>query len=169
MNRFQRSLAVAAFAAAAAFPQAGGTVAADSSAGQSAASGAPAAGGALSGGAVTYLSAAEVQAGFSHGAVLVDGGRYMVHASRREGAGQAEVHALDTDIIYVLDGSATLVTGGTVVEGKNTAPDEVRGSSIAGGETRMLRKGDVIVVPNGTPHWFREVQPPLLYYVVKVR
>ena len=163
MNRFQRSLALAALATAAALPQAGGTIAADSTPGQAAASGAPA------GAGVTYLSAAEVQAGFSHGAVLVDGGRYMVHASRREGAGQAEVHALDTDIIYVLEGSATLVTGGAVVEGKGTSSNEIRGSSIAGGETRTLRKGDVIVVPNGTPHWFREVDGPVLYYVVKVR
>ena len=61
------------------------------------------------------------------------------------------------------------VTGGTVVDGKTTAPDEIRGPRIDGGESRRLGKGDVIIVPNGTPHWFKEVQGPVLYYVVKVR
>jgi glc operon protein GlcG len=120
---------------------------------------------------VTYFPADEVAAAFAKGAVLFDGaGRnYLVHASRREAAGQAEVHVRDTDIIHVLQGATTFVTGGTVVDGKTTAPDEIRGSSIDGGETRHLGKGDVIIVPNGTPHWFKEVQGPVLYYVVKVR
>jgi len=92
-----------------------------------------------------------------------------VHASRREAAGQAEVHTRDTDIIYVLEGATTFVTGGTVVEGKTTAPDEIRGTAITDGASRRLGKGDVIIVPNGTPHWFKEVDGPVLYYVVKVR
>jgi glc operon protein GlcG len=123
-------------------------------------------------GAVQFFGHEQVAAAFAKGAVLVDGsgGRnYMVHASRREGAGQAEVHARDTDLIYVLSGSATFVTGGTVVEPKETAPDEVRGARIDGGETRQLVPGDVLVVPSGVPHWFREVPGPLTYYVVKVR
>lgn len=33
----------------------------------------------------------------------------------------------------------------------------------------MITKGDVVVIPNGTPHWFKEVKAPFLYYVVKVR
>jgi glc operon protein GlcG len=122
--------------------------------------------------AVSYYDSKTVAAAFAKGAVLSNGagGRnYMVHASRREGAGEAEVHAKDTDIIYVLDGSATFVTGGTVVDPKTTAPDEVRGREVRQGETRQLAKGDVIIVPNGTPHWFKEVAPPFTYYVVKVR
>jgi mannose-6-phosphate isomerase-like protein (cupin superfamily) len=80
----------------------------------------------------------------------------------------AEVHTRDTDIVYVLSGTATLVTGGTVVGGRETAMDEVRGASVTDGETRRLVKGDVVVVPNGVPHWFKEVASPFLYYVVKV-
>ena len=120
---------------------------------------------------VTYFPAEKVSAAFAKGAVLFDGdGRnYMVHASRRDGAGQAEVHVKDTDIIYMLDGSTTFVTGGTVVGGKTTAPDEIRGTSVEHGDTRRLGKGDVIIVPNGTPHWFKQVDGPVLYYVVKVR
>ena len=93
----------------------------------------------------------------------------MVHASRRDADGQAEVHEKDADIIYMLEGTTTFVTGGTVVGGKTTAPDEIRGTSVRGGETRTLSKGDVIVVPKGTPHWFKDVSGPVLYYVVKVR
>jgi glc operon protein GlcG len=93
---------------------------------------------------------------------------YKIHASRREAAGQAEVHLVDTDIIHVLDGTATFVTGGEVVDPKTTAPDEIRGASIRGGQTRTLAAGDVVVVPNGVPHWFKEVGGVMLYYVVKV-
>jgi glc operon protein GlcG len=121
---------------------------------------------------VSYFDSHLVADAFSKGAVLEDGsdGRnYMIHASRREKAGMAEVHVWDTDVIYVLDGSATFVTGGEMVDGKTIAPGEIRGAAIQGGETRRLVKGDVITVANGTPHWFKEVQGPFLYYVVKVR
>jgi uncharacterized protein GlcG (DUF336 family)/mannose-6-phosphate isomerase-like protein (cupin superfamily) len=120
---------------------------------------------------VSYYQAPQVRDAFAKGAVLFDGeGRnYMVHASRRDGAGQAEVHAKDADIIYVLDGTATFVTGGSVVDPKTTAPDEVRGRELVRGETRTLSKGDVVIVPAGTPHWFEKVPAAFTYYVVKVR
>ena len=111
-------------------------------------------------------------AAFAKGAVLFDaedGRNYMGHASHRDAAGMAEVHELDADIIYVLEGSATLVTGGTAENLKATAPNELRGSGIHGGETRRLAKGDVLIVPKGTPHWFQQVSSPFNYYVVKVR
>jgi mannose-6-phosphate isomerase-like protein (cupin superfamily) len=118
--------------------------------------------------ATTYLPAAEVTAAFAKGRPLVEVDGYKIHASRRETAGQAEVHARDTDVIYVLEGGATIVTGGTVVEPRTVAEDEVRGRLIDGGATRELARGDVFVIPNGVPHWFKTVQAPLLYYVVKV-
>ena len=93
--------------------------------------------------------------------------KYMVHASRREQPGMAEVHTKDADIVYVLEGTATLVTGGGAVNLKPIAADEFRGEKIDGGETRQLAKGDVIIVPAGVPHWFKEVSNPFLYYVVK--
>jgi glc operon protein GlcG len=121
--------------------------------------------------AVTYFNNKEVSAAFAKGAVLVDGSNnrnYMVHASRRDKPGMAEIHTLDTDVIYVLDGAATFVTGGTAVDVKTVAPNEIRGTMINGGESRRISKGDVIVVPNGVPHWFKEVDAALIYYVVKV-
>src|SRR5690242_16196976 len=69
---------------------------------------------------VAYFPKKDVDEGFAIGSVLFDGsgGRnYMVHASRRESSGMVEVHTKDTDIIYVLKGAATIVTGGTMVDG----------------------------------------------------
>lgn len=116
---------------------------------------------------VTYIAAADVSAAFVQGRPLVETPAYKVHASRREAEGMAEVHVRDTDIIYVLDGSASIVTGGQVIEGKVTAIDEIRGRGIAGGTSQRLVKGEVFIVPNGVPHWFRDVQSPFIYYVVK--
>lgn len=121
-------------------------------------------------GNVTYFGKEQVQESFAKGAVLFDGSdKYMVHTSHRDKPGVAEVHVKDADIIYVQEGSATFVTGGTVVDPKPTAPDEIRGKEITGGETRTITKGDVIIVPAGTPHWFKEVPAPMAYYVVKAR
>jgi len=117
---------------------------------------------------VTTLPASTVKAGFAKGSVLLDRGDYQVHASRRDSPGKAEVHQLDTDVFYVLEGTATLVTGGKVPDLAASAPNELRGSRIEGGDVRTIGPGDVVVVPSGTPHWFREVKAPVLYFAVKV-
>ena len=122
--------------------------------------------------AVTFFDSQTVDDAFAKGAVLEDGSNgenYMVHASRREKPGMSEVHELDTDIIYVLGGTATFITGGKSIESRMVAANEYRGTMIDGGETRQLKKGDVVIVPKGTPHWFKQVDGTFLYYVVKVR
>ena len=124
-------------------------------------------------GKVTYFESAKVSDAFSKGGVLFDGNggalNYKIHSGRRVAPGQSETHIKDTDVIYVLQGDATFVTGGTSLDAKSTAPDELLGSSIKGGETWHLKKGDIIIVPKGVPHWFKEVQGTVLYLVVKVR
>ncbi len=117
---------------------------------------------------VTYIGGEKTRAAFAAGMPLTETPAYKVHASRRDAPGLAEVHDRDTDILYVLEGAATLVTGGTVTGEKQTAADERRGDAIVGGKSRSLAKGDLVVVPNGTPHQFTAVTAPLLYYVVKV-
>ncbi len=117
---------------------------------------------------VTFIPAAKTAAAFAKGQPLIETNGYKVHASRRNEPGGAEVHTRDTDVIHVLDGTAVIVTGGTVVDGKTIATDEIRGARIDGGTPQALAKGDVLIVPNGVPHWFREVKAPFLYYVVKV-
>jgi glc operon protein GlcG len=116
---------------------------------------------------VTRLDAKRVAAAFETGAPLFESASYKVHASRRDAPGEAEIHRVDTDIFYVLDGRAELVTGGRIEDARDAAPAEVRGPSITGGTTRELAKGDVIVIPAGVPHWFRTVSEPVRYYVVK--
>jgi len=119
---------------------------------------------------VSYFPKEAVKAGFAKGIVLFDqSDKYMVHTSRREQPGMAEIHTKDADIVYVLDGTAALITGGTPIGVKPIGNDELRGERIDGGEVRQLAKGDVIIVPAGVPHWFKEVTNPFLYYVVKAR
>ena len=118
---------------------------------------------------VTLFPAPQVAKAFAKGMPLLEVANYKVHASHRDEPGIVEVHTRDTDIIYILEGTATLVTGGTLVEGRNIEPEEIRGKDVRGGEARQITKGDVVVIPNGTPHWFKEVKGPINYYVVKVR
>jgi glc operon protein GlcG len=118
---------------------------------------------------VSYFPAGQVQKAFEKGVPLIEVANYKVHASHRDGPGIAELHTHDTDIIYMLEGAATLVTGGTVIDAKTIEPQEIRGKEVKGGEARQIGKGDVIVIPHGAPHWFKEVSGPINYYVVKVR
>jgi glc operon protein GlcG len=118
-------------------------------------------------GEVLHFDKATVDAAFAAGRPLTENALYKVHASRRDAPGVGEVHLGDTDIIYVLSGHATFVTGGALVGAKQIAPNELRGERIEGGVLRELAPGDVVVVPNGTPHWFKAIRGPVTYYVVK--
>jgi glc operon protein GlcG len=117
--------------------------------------------------AATYIRAADVAAKFQKGGLLLNTDFYKVDAGRREKPGEVEWHARDTDIMYMVEGSATVVTDGEMVNSRHTAPGEIRADSIKDGITHKLSPGDVLVIPNGLPHQFIEVSNPFLYYVVK--
>jgi mannose-6-phosphate isomerase-like protein (cupin superfamily) len=121
--------------------------------------------------AVLYYPSSQVSVSFEKGGPLFDGKdrNYTVSTGHRDKPGASELHEKDTDVFYVVDGSATFVTGGKMLEGKSTGPNEVRGSGIDGGDTRQLNKGDVIIIPAGVPHWFKDVKSTFNYFVVKVR
>lgn len=102
------------------------------------------------------------------GGTLVTAPNLSVTIAHRDGPGMVEVHDKETDTFYVLDGAATVVTGGTMLGGKVTGPGQQRGTDISGGEERHVTKGDVMVIPAGVPHWFKEVAGSVDYYVVKV-
>jgi len=119
--------------------------------------------------AVIFIDHDKVAAGFAKGGTLLNNGAYQILTSHRTETGQVEVHAQYGDIMYVVDGSATVVTGGTVVDGKTTGPGEIRGKSITGGKSNHLVPGDVLVIQAGTPHWFQQVDKLVNYYVVKPR
>ncbi len=97
--------------------------------------------------------------------------RSPAHAAillRRTAQGKAEVHEAQADAWYVIDGGCAFVTGGTVISGAPTAPGEIRGSGITGGEERVISKGDFARVPAGVPHWVKKIQgKEIVYMVVK--
>ena len=74
-----------------------------------------------------------------------------------------------TDVWHVIEGSATLVTGGSVVDGASTTPGEILGQSINGGSSRKMRKGEFAIIPAGVAHWVSSVDgKEFLYIVVKM-
>jgi len=115
----------------------------------------------------TFIDPKNVSAAFAKGMPLLETAGYKVHASRRVEPGQAEIHTLDTDVIYVVDGSATLVTGGKAIDAKEIGPNELRGTKIEGGQEHQITKGEVIIIPNGVPHQFTAVNGELHYFVCK--
>src|SRR5215470_10957651 len=121
---------------------------------------------------VMYFSSEEITPAFKANLMMYDGvpeKNYRVAVFHRDKGGEVEIHKKDTDVFYILEGKATLVTGGTVTGGRETAPDEVRIATMEGGVTRKIGKGDVIVVPANVTHWFKEVEKPVTYFGVKVR
>ena len=117
---------------------------------------------------VVHIDAQKVAAAFASAAPLLVTDKFKVQTGNRTAPGEVEIHEKDTDIFYILEGSATFVTGGRAIDPKQTAPGETRAAKISGGEERRLAKGDVIVIPKRVPHWFKEVQGRMVYYVVKV-
>jgi glc operon protein GlcG len=97
------------------------------------------------------LSAAEVSHTFEDGGLLMDTLRFQLDAARRTGPGGRECHESATDIMRVVEGRATVVTGNN-----------------GEGMTHELGPGDVLVIPEGVPHEFTSASDPFLYFVVKV-
>jgi mannose-6-phosphate isomerase-like protein (cupin superfamily) len=94
-------------------------------------------------------------------------GNHLTMLAHREGDGEVEVHDKMADILMIQSGEATLMVGGTVVGGHTTAPGETRGTSISGGEKKMLGAGDVVHIPAKVPHQML-VSKKITYFVVKV-
>lgn len=96
-------------------------------------------------------------------------GNYSFMVAHREGSGQAEYHATQADIFVVESGEATLVYGGNLVDGKTTAPNEMRAASISGGMEKKLAAGDVVTIPAKLPHQVKlDSGKEFTYFVVKV-
>jgi mannose-6-phosphate isomerase-like protein (cupin superfamily) len=77
---------------------------------------------------------------------------YAVTLEYRSLAAPASLHEKDAEIMYVLEGAGTVVTGGKLVGEKRSNPANLSGTSIADGKSQMVAKGDVLIVPEGTPH-----------------
>ena len=127
-----------------------------------------------------YRSAAEISKGLATavaadaaaGAAVTISPGFSVR--RRSGAGEPQyaiIHPFSTEIYYVVEGAGTLVTGGALVLplAPSADPDVVRSKAIKDGMTREVAKGDVIVVPPGTPHWFSAIDGTITYLESRVR
>jgi mannose-6-phosphate isomerase-like protein (cupin superfamily) len=117
---------------------------------------------------VVIIDHAKMDAALAKGGSLLENSRYKVMGGHREGPGQVEIHTSDTDIFFITEGSATLITGGTAVDAKEIAAGELRADKSTGGITHHITKGDVVIIPAGVPHWMPEVTKPFVYFVVKV-
>lgn len=96
-------------------------------------------------------------------------GNYLFMVAHREGPGEAEYHDTQADIFFVQAGEATLVYGGSLVDGKTTAPNEKRAPSISGGMEKKLSAGDVVTIPAKVPHQVKLASGKTFdYFVVKV-
>ncbi len=85
---------------------------------------------------------------------LVKDGETIAALEYWKAPGRPAVHPDEAEYVLVIDGAGTLVSGGTMIDPKETRPGLVEGSRINGGTTRKLAPGDVILVPAGVPHWF---------------
>ena len=117
---------------------------------------------------VIFVDHDKVAAALAKGGGLVSASDVLVLGAHRDKSGQVEVHDKEMVVIYVIDGTATFVTGGKIVGAKNSRPGQWLGTDVTGGTPQKLVKGDMVVVPAGTPHWFKEVPTTISYYVVKV-
>jgi mannose-6-phosphate isomerase-like protein (cupin superfamily) len=113
------------------------------------------------------LAAAAKEKG-SSGSTIEDYGSYKIQLSVRTKSGGAEVHAHWDDVMIVKEGSATLVTGGTVVDSKTNDEGETHGTKIENGQSRTIRPGDVVTVHAGTPHQLI-LKPGTVYGAVVVK
>jgi mannose-6-phosphate isomerase-like protein (cupin superfamily) len=104
----------------------------------------------------------------SSGATIEDYGSYKIQLSVRSVSGGAEVHAHWDDVMMVEQGSATLITGGTVVDGKTGTDGETHGSKIENGQSQKISPGDVLTIRAGTPHQLI-VEPGTIYGAVVVK
>jgi mannose-6-phosphate isomerase-like protein (cupin superfamily) len=92
----------------------------------------------------------------------------MLAFRNRNGGG--ELHENYADLFYILDGQATVLTGGEIADRKTTAPGEVRGSGVTGGSRQDVKAGDVVHIPAGTPHQMLVPEgSTVTYFVVKVQ
>ena len=118
---------------------------------------------------VVLKTAAELAAGLAKSAAgnpdqitsaISNQDHYRINIVKRERPGIAMAHgtgpAKGTEVHYILDGAATVVTGGTLAK-----------ATISGGETRRVSKGDVIVLPAGTPHWYQAIEGSVTYLEVR--
>ena len=125
------------------------------------------------GSAGIYKSDAELTVALKKAIAAADGNQssspiantdqYRINIVHREKAAGALAHEGNTELHYIIEGTGIIVTGGTIVRGTGG----INGATIQGGETHAVKKGDVILVPAGSAHWYKEVTTPITYLEVR--
>lgn len=87
---------------------------------------------------------------------------YNASLEYRAAVGPAAVHEKEAEMFYVIDGGATMITGGKLVNEKRTNAENLSGTAIEGGNSRSVAKGDFIIVAEKTPHWFSAINGTLV-------
>ncbi|MEI9813432.1 MAG: cupin domain-containing protein [Acidobacteriota bacterium] len=87
---------------------------------------------------------------------------YGANLEYRASVGPASVHEKEAEMFYVIEGSGTLITGGKLTAETRTNADNLSGTGIDGGATRKVAKGDFVIVPENTPHWFSQIDGTLV-------
>lgn len=82
---------------------------------------------------------------------------YGANLEYRGAVGPAAVHEKEAEVFYVIDGSGTLTTGGKLTNEKRTNAENLTGDGIEGGKSQAVSKGDFVIVPENTPHWFSAI------------
>ena len=121
-----------------------------------------------------YAESLAERVGTNNSAVLdriIDHGHYFAAIVHREpGPGFSESHRDWADVYFISSGGGTLIVGGTIPDGTETTPGEVRGSSIEGGTRQRLAEGDVLHIPAGTPHHvIVESGGQITYFIFKIQ
>jgi mannose-6-phosphate isomerase-like protein (cupin superfamily) len=93
---------------------------------------------------------------------------YSANLEYRPVEGAVAVHETEAELVYIIDGSGTLTTGGKVVGEKRTNPKNLSGTSIDGGTAQAINKGDFTIIPEGTPHQFKPSGGPLVLMTLHI-
>ena len=128
----------------------------------------------------TYASSAEVAAMIAKAPSLMKPGAtlasqpivvlapYRANLEYRTGKAAAAVHETDAELFYVIQGSGTLLMGGQMVNSHRANAHNLEGEGIDGGQTYKLSKGDVLIVPQNTPHQIMSVDGALVLMTLHV-
>ena len=108
------------------------------------------------------LAKAKVNPGGMSSSNVTTTDQYRVSLVKREKPAGALAHPGNTELLYIVEGSGAVVTGGTLVPAADGKP-----ASITNGVTQKVVKGDVVIVPAGSPHWFSAVDTPITYLEVR--
>ena len=110
----------------------------------------------------TALKIAKATAGGMTTSAVANTDQYRINIVHRAQPAGAIAHEGNTELHYIIEGSGTVVTGGTIVPGATAGS-----ATIKDGVTQRVKKGDVIIVPANSPHWYSQVDDAITYLEVR--